>query len=513
VTVWPRVVVVLCFWGALVFSRPWVVTLACIATALGLLALPKAQRISLPLPFFLVPAFLLALTFPMAFDHQRVVELVPLFPLALAAWSWGASQRFGEGFWRFVATAGAAASLVALAQALGGLQAAGDAVALLPPALREVGAARLATGRAFGTLPIPGHFAALQALLAPLLIAWLKQTQGWRRFLPVGLLVLSLAGCLASRSLLGTGLWVLAVVLTLYRSGPRPLRVLLPAAGLAALALVLFLREDMARFEPLALRAVNWRVAFWVFLQHPWVGVGLGGVGIAGLTSPWGEHNITPFAHNTPLQLLAEFGLLGLPFFLALFFLAFRLAFRLWLADRPTAVALLVALFHNFFDFSFYEPALLFPFCLLAGARSLQPEATSRLFFPLLSLLLGGAAVVAALQARTQGMADQARQQPPEQQLNVLLRAASLSPWRLAEPMEAAWLVVQTGDRQKVQLVEELLDRRAWVAPQSASWAQAKATLLLLQGRKAEAWAWAREALRRAPFRRDLAELEQQCRP
>lgn len=512
-TVWPRVVVVLCFWGALVFSRPWVVALACLATTLGLLALPQAQRQSPPLPFLLVAAFLLVLTFPTGFDHQRMVELMPLFPLALSAWSWGASQRFGEGFWRFVAAAGAGTSLVALAQVFGGLQTASNAVALLPPALRELGAARLATGRAFGTLPIPGHFAALQAFLAPFLLAWLVQTQGWRRLLPLGLLALSLTGCLASRSLLGTGLWVLAVVLTLYRSAPRPLRILLPAAGLAAFALVFLLREDLVRLEPLALRAVNWRVAFWAFLQHPWMGVGLGGVGMAGLTSPWGAHNITPFAHNTPLQLLAEFGLFGVPFFLVVFFYAFRLAFRLWNADRPAAVGLLAVLAHNFSDFSFYELAVLLPFCLLAGAHSEEAKTPNRFFFPLLSVLLGAAAVLAAFQAQAQALAEEARRRPQEEQVALLVRAASLAPWRLAEPLEAAWLVGQTGDWKKVQQVEELLDRRAWVAPQSASWAQAKATLLLLQGRKAEAWAWAREALRRAPFRRDLAELEQQCRP
>lgn len=512
-TVLPRAVVVLCFWGALFFPRPWVVVLASTAAAFGLLALPQNQRAAPSWLFFLVPAFLLAFSFPQAFDHQRAVELMPLFPLALAGWTWGASQRFGEGFWSFTAAVAASTSVVALAQVLGGLQAAGEAVGLLPPALREVGAARLATGRAFGTVAIPGHFAALQAMVVPFLISWLGKVQGWRRVVPLGFLALSLAGCLASRSLLGTGLWVVAAAFTLYRSDSRPLKVLVPVAGLTALTLVFLLREDLGRLEPLALRAVNWRVAFWVFLQHPWLGVGLGGVGIAGLTSPWGAHNITPFAHNTPLQLLAEFGLLGVPFFLAVFFFAFRLAFRLWSGQRPASVALLVPLFHNLFDFSFYELAVLFPFCLLAGSHTARAKAPDRLFFPLLSVLLGLAAVLAALQAQAQALAEEARRRPQGEQVALLLRAASLAPWRLAEPLEAAWLVAQSGDRQWARQVEDLLDKRAWVAPRSASWAQAKATLLLLQGRQAEAWAWAREALRRAPFRLDLAALEHQCRP
>lgn len=508
----PRAVVVLCFWGALLFPRPWVVALASAAAAFGLLALPKSQRAAPSWLFLLVPAVLFAFSFPKAFDHQRAVELALLFPLALAGWTWGASQRFGEGFWRFLAGTAAATSVVALAQVLGGLEAARDAVVLLPPAVREVGAARLATGRAFGTLAIPGQFAALQAFAVPFLLSWFRQSQGWRRAFSLGFLALSLAGCVVSRSLLGTGLWVLAAALTLYRLAPRRLMVL-PVLGLVVLAVVLLLRPDLLRLEPLALRTVNWRVAFWAFLHSPWVGVGLGGVGIAGLTSPWGEHNITPFAHNTPLQLLAEFGLLGLPFFLAVFFFALRLVVRLWSVQRPASVALLVPLFHNLFDFSFYELALLFPFCLLAGARSEKPKAPDRFFFPLLSVLLGVAAVLSAFQAQAQALAEEARRRPPGEQIALLVRAASLAPWRLAEPLEAAWVVLQTGDRQWARQVEDLLERRAWVAPRSASWAQAKATLLLLQGRKAEAWAWAREALRRAPFRQDLSTLERQCRP
>lgn len=508
----PRAVIVLCFWGAWLFPRPWVVVLVSTAAAFALLALPQSQRAAPSWLFLLVPTFLLGVSFPLAFDHQRVVELMPLLPLALAGWMWGASERFGEGFWRFAAAVAALTSLVALAQLLGGLQGATDAMVLLPPALRPVGAARLATGRAFGTLAIPGHFAVLQAFVAPFLLSWLREAQGWRRVFPLGFLALSLAGSVATRSLLGTGLWVLAALLTLYRSAPRPLMVL-PVFGVAVLALVVLLRQDLLRLEPLALRAVNWRVALWAFLHHPWVGVGLGGVGIAGLTSPWAQHNITPFAHNTPLQLLAEFGLLGMPFVIALFFSAFRLVYRLWSTRRFASVALLVPLFHNLFDFSFYELAVLFPVCLLAGAQSEKAKTPHRLFFPLVSVLLGLAAVLAAFQALTQTLAEEARHRPQGEQVALLLRAASLAPWRLAEPLEAAWLVAQTGDHRWAQQVEDLLDKRAWVAPRSASWAHAKATLLLLQGRRAEAWAWAREASRRAPFRQDLAALEGQCRP
>lgn len=489
------------------------VALVSVALMLALLWLPARQRAAAPWPFLAVPCVLFALGFPLALDHQRAVELAMLLPLALAAWTWGASAGFGEGLWRFFAGAVALASAVALSQVFGGLEAAAGAVELLPPSLKELGTARLATGRAFGTLPIPGHFAALQAMAVPFLVSWSERSRGLGRLFPLGLLALSLAGCLATRSLLGTGLWVLAAAASIPRLVVRARTLLLAGAGLAILVLAVLLRQDVGRLEPLVLRSVNWKVALWAFSQNPWWGVGLGGVGIASLASPWGEQNITPFAHNTPLQLLAEFGLLGLPFFLVILGSALGLALRLWHHRRSASVALLVPLIHNLFDFSLYEPAVLVPFCLLAGAQSAEPSRPNRLFFPLLSLLLGGATVVAALQGKAQGLAETARQRPAEERLELLLRAASLAPWRLAELLEAAWLAFDARDPRAAGRVEEVLDRRGWVSPRSAAWAQAKALILLVEGHRVEAWAWAREARRRAPFRRDLAELERGCRP
>lgn len=497
----------------MIFPRPWVMAVTNAAAVFGLSALPQAQRRA-PSSFFLfLPLLLMAFSWPHAVDHQRAVELGMLLPLALAGWTWGGSLRPGVPFWRFAAALAAAASAVALAQACGGLKAAARAVDLLPPALREVGAARLATSRAFGTLPIPGHFAALQAMTVPFLLFWLAESPGRRRWVPVGLLALSLAGCLVTRSLLGTGLWLLAASLTLFRSLAWRMARPVAGAGLTVFAVVLLLRQDLGQLEPLALRVMDWRVALWAFAQSPWLGVGPGGIGLAGLSSPWGEHNITPFAHNTPLQLLAEFGLVGFPFFLGLFASALGLALRLWRGDRPASVALVVLLCHNLFDFSFYEPALLFFFCFLAGSHSSMALRPGRLFYPVLSLLLGTAAVLAALQARAEGLAQDARIGPREERAERLMRASSLAPWRLTELLEAAGAAVEVGEAGVAGKLEEMLDRRAWIAPRSASWAQAKAMLSLLQGRRAEAWAWAREAARRAPFRQDLAELERRCRP
>ncbi|MCX7895940.1 MAG: hypothetical protein N2447_08335 [Thermoanaerobaculum sp.] len=510
----PHIAVFCCLWGGLFFSRSWLLALLSALVCVGLLSLPQGRRAQVPGGVLLGLLLLLLLSFPLAWDHQRAVELGFLPPLAVAFWAWGGSVPWDERFWRFFAATVAWASLVALFQVFGGLAWAQASVEALPEAWREVGTARLATGRAMGTVAIPGHFALLQGMAAPFLVTWLSSAKGFSRLFPLALALLSLGGCLATRSLLGTALWVVAVGLTWYRGGLRRWALgVWAAVGLAALVLIGLLRDDLGRLEPLVLRSVNWRVALWAFTQSPWVGVGLGGVGMAGLTSPWGGENTTPLAHNTPLQLLAEFGLAGVPMVLVLAGGACALVVRLWPHQRPMAVALALPLLHNLFDFSFYEPAVLLPFCLVAGGGRGSTPSAAPWVYPLLAVVLGLSATAAAASGRAQGLADQVRGLSPPQRLQGLLAAGSLAPWRVSETLEAAWVAWQLADPGLAQEVEAQLDRRAWVAPRSASWAQAKSMMLLLQGRRQEAWAWAEEAVRRAPFREDLRQWERVCRP
>ena len=59
--------------------------------------------------------------------------------------------------------------------------------------------------------------------------------------------------------------------------------------------------------------------------------------------------------------------------------------------------------------------------------------------------------------------------------------------------------------------VDRELASRCWVRPRSATWAELRARLLLARGHAGEALAWAREARRRAPWRSELAILEERC--
>jgi hypothetical protein len=484
---------------------------------LGFLALPPEERLGPPLAWFPPPLALLLLAFPGSLDKQWAGRLVVLWLLALLTLLFAVTAPLSSGQQAFLGLLIASTAPVALAQGLGGLASAAGALETLPESLWAPALARLATGRAFGTLPLPGHFAALQALAVPLLRAWWQQLRGWPRFFPAFLLLLSFAATLATRSLLGTFLWVAVFVFswTFPRGwlGRRPWLWALPLLGLGAVGL---LREDLQQLEPLALRWVNWQVAWWSFARWPWLGVGPGGMGLASLTSPWAQENITPFAHSMPLQLLAEFGLAGLALCLLLFAGLLWLVVSLWPAHRPLALALAVGLLHNLADFSFYQLGFLVPYLLLVGT-GLSLVLPAR-FAPVPSWFVFALALpallLATLEARCLSLAEQARsQKTAEAKVQGLLAAAGWAPWRLSEVLEAAsWALSTSPGPVRGQVLEELA-KREWVAPLSASAAQARALLLLSLGRRGEAWAWARAAHQRAPHRQELADLEAQCRP
>lgn len=509
--------VLLSVWGGYAFGRPWQLLLLGLLITFGFLAKGKSSWWGMSGGWLAALALPFLLTFPTAFHRQWAVHVALVAAVGALVFCWGLAFPEGESGRRFLASTVALAGFVALFQAIFGRIPTAESLAVLPEGTQATALARLATGRAFGTLPLPGQFAALQALVVPILAFWLSQVRGGRRLLPGSLLLVSFLGTLATRSLAGSVLWVVALLLSVTGRVARIPKGLWWAAGIGLVFFPLLMhREDLVRLEPLSLRWVNWQVAWFGFRHNPWLGVGPGGLGLASLTSPWAEQNITPFAHNTPLQLLAEFGLLGLPLLtLGLFWLA-KLVVVCWREDRPVALSILVGLAHNLVDFSFYEPGFLYPFLLLAAwgaCRAGMVRLHQLSPWPVL-FLAAPTLLVAALEVRCQSLALASRLAgDTHERIRGLLSAAAWAPWRLGEVIEAGALAWQQGTTQEREQVLTMLSRRQWVAPRSASAAYTKALLLLGQGRRAEAWAWAREASNLAPSRREFKELERRCRP
>ncbi len=505
-----QVTVILLGAGAAWLAAPaaWFAPALWLALLLACLALPPTQRRLLDPRWVGLAAALGAVNWAVALDREAALEHGLTFAAAALLFALARLAGPRQGHLELLAAAVALTALPALAQGAGALAQLADAVESLPPGVREAAAARLATGRAFGTAALPGHFAALQLLALPLLLAAAARHRGGRRALFGVLALLSCAGMAVTRSLavLGVAAVLLGVAAVRHRGA-------VVATGVAVLGVVtaatLLWRGDLATFEPFRLRWINWRVAVEAFLQHPWLGVGLGGVGQAGLAGPLGAQNITPYAHNSYLQLAAELGVAGVGGLAVALWALGRLVARGVRQELALGLSVLVLPLHNLMDFSLYAPEVLLPWAVLLGTLAARqgPPPTAVTPPPVLVPLLCAGLAAATLSFLAEERLQQARR---EENPKPALLAARLSPWALTPALTAAELALANPtDPATVGEVLGLLKRRAHLRPRSASAAEARARLLVLLGRRGEGCAWAGEARRRAPWRRELAELEE----
>ena len=487
-----------------------------VALLLGILWLQPAARLllsswQLGLIVLVVGAsWLVALDHELAFRHSLlllaaslIVVMARLHPL----------DRDGVFL---LCLAVAATASVAVLQAGGGLHAAGVDLATLPPAFREAATSRIVGGRSFGTAALPGHFAALLLMAAPPLLAGLAAGTWWRRGAAAVGSGLVAVGVLLTRSL-SASLVAAAVLALALVHGRRRLRPVLVVAGVLVMLTVatLLWRTDVTTLEPLHLRWRNWLVAAQAWNTHRWLGVGLGGVGQAVLATPAGETNLSPYAHNTLLQLLAELGLAGLPAVgLALMWLV-RTLRRGLTSDPALALAVLVMPLHNLVDFSFYAPEVVIPWAVLAGTLAGRdprlPDRPTPAWLLVPILVIG--AFGATLLWRGEIASTEALAGASEKRGQRLVAAAAWTPWTVTPLLTACQVASDTRlDPDLLVVLDARLAERAWVRPRSGAWAECRARVLMALGRYGEALVWVREARRRTPWRHDLDELERACR-
>lgn len=500
-------------WGA---SR-WALCLPLlwVAVMIAWLAIPVGERRGLHVHWLLPGGIVLCVGWVVALDRELAARHTLLIVLAVLLFELARLAAPSDRDVHWLAAGIAATSFLAFLQVLGGLAAAAENVAVLPPGLQEAATIRLSGGRAFGSSALPGHFAALVLTTVPLLWSWLGRGALAIRLIPLSLLVFVAVALYLTRSLAAVMVVGLLVGLALLaRKRHRGVWVGGVAVAVLAVAVVLS-RGDLDSLEPVHLRMVNWKTAVWVLLHNPWVGVGLGGIGQAGLGSPWAGENISPYTHNSFLQLLAEFGVMGLPLLVMGSMALVSLLRRGAASHGALALAVAVVPLHNLVDFSFYAPEVLLPWAILAGAltvrtTSLPKHAVSSWF---LVPVLGVGALVAALEWAGESALSRALTLPDESAAITALEAAHWAPWRIRPVYVAAELALSRGAGvEALKTIDETLAARYWTQPRSAGWAEARARLLIAQGRRAEALVWAREASRRRPGRGELQTLETLCR-
>ncbi len=383
----------------------------------------------------------------------------------------------------------------------------GRGLADLPEALREAAGARLASGRAFASLVVPGHLAALLATTLPLLVV----AAGRRRWKLAAIsgLVLALTGIVLSRSMLGAGLGLAAVgALALGRR--RRWGAAVGAAMVAALIVVALLRPDLRALEPVTLRVENWRTALWTWEGTPWSGVGLGGYGHASQGVPFKVENRPIHPHCLPLEWMAELGVAGAGLALVAAVALVLLIRRVWPLRPELAAALAVIPLHNLLDFSLSTSGVAVPWAVLAGWTLAEARASGQVPEPspagdrggrwlvVAAAAIGLAGAVLVLTSTEVGRAA-AVAQTPAARVEGWLRAQRLAPWRTEPLYRLGEAALDSRDPRLVEAAAAELDRWRWLHPRSATLAVLRSRLELALGQLPDSFASAWEAAHARP--------------
>lgn len=206
----------------------------------------------------------------------------------------------------------------------------------------------------------PNDFGLLLTLSLPMALYLGLDARGWKRILPylAAAVVLSAILLTASRTALIASLVSFALIPWTWHGAQRFQRV-------ASLALLAFLLLNLADFAPASSRdrlatipeevttgSINSRKQIWKsgarqWLEHPWIGVGVGAYPEAvrpqlGTPTVPGARYV---AHNTPLSVLVETGVIGFALWAAMLLTLATYIWMMPLPERAFCAVLLAAWF------------------------------------------------------------------------------------------------------------------------------------------------------------------------
>ena len=441
-----------------------------------------------------------------------------------------------------LAAAGCAASLVALWQWTYGFQMMAEAVPETGFPFREEVLARIASGRVFGTVLLPGSLAGLLGLTLPVTLSFALRAEaggvwrGWaRKSTVVCAAVLQGAALAASGSLAGCAALLLAAGATGWLAARSRMSKLVLASGAALIGI-----GSIAA-------AAHWRGIHWMHLSDPahpagqrlgnWIAglrmlaerplLGAGGGGYAALyplyRQPW--MNESRHAHNSYLELAVDYG----PLALAAVVLFLVSACRRWLracrsgpAAAAAAVGVPAFLLHNAVDFTAYQPGILVPFAALAGAiwagpSGPQPQGAVRRRpsrAALAAILITAAGLLAAhavadgfcglLLERAEAL--KARGESAGA-LEALREAGRLSPLNPSPPAREAAMLLGSGDPREALSAARRASR---LDPRSAALQYLVGSALLKAGDPAQAYVRFACAERLYPMHTDYTSARKQ---
>ncbi len=216
---------------------------------------------------------------------------------------------------------------------------------------------RIASARVYSTFALPGTLWGFLLLTLPLHAALWRPGRPITNLALVGSVGMLLVATVFTRSYgAALGLLVLALGWMFMRSGSRRWRQAIVAIVLTGLLGGGIYLARPGNYNPFSLRLQNWLSGWEIFASHP-LGSGLNTYAVLYLQHQQPGANETQFAHNTPVQLLAELGIFSLVAAIALGLYITRhrkTLFGTWGRRPHLVLALLVWIVHNLVDIDVY---------------------------------------------------------------------------------------------------------------------------------------------------------------
>ncbi len=440
--------------------------------------------------------------------------------------------RTGRWLTGVLAVTGTLASLHAIYQRLWGLEALAEVIrqgAAIPDA--ELVLVRAEVGRAFASFPTPAALGGYLVLTIATLAGAAWAASGTRRWVFIGLTLLQIGGLACTESVTAVLAAFGAVALALV-AGRLPRRV--AVTGLVIVGVIvagIFIARGREVLDiggedtPWSLRGKNFRVAAEMIEDHPWRGVGPGAFGESYPAYRRAGDNETQYAHNLPLQMVAELGVpLGAGVGLAFFVLFCGPLFRRVAESRPLTRGIEIGLaafaLQNLADFTAYLPSILWTAVMLRAAVARRDALAwswpSRI--PVIAALAVTliAAGVGTQTARAEHHAWFARRAVASGDFPEALRrthlAAALAPWEADHWIGLAQLSAATPNAKQLAGALESADRAVRLVPQRPAARDLRGRLRFATGDFGGAYADARDAARlypmHSPYAERLSEIE-----
>jgi O-antigen ligase len=313
--------------------------------------------------FYPILLFIFALFISLVFSQDKINSSVQLYKyltgLLLFFVVASLSKRERISVVRTITLAGLIISLLAIYQYFFGFKHLADYLAnsksLFPFVLDY-----LQSRRVFAPFVTPGILGGYLAMVIPLF--FINKDRSW--LFPVVFFALFLTRSLGAFLSLFFGLIVYFCL-----QGRFKKRAIFYLLGIFMFMVIIFIlrsapyRQHTQPFFSMIMRLNYWKDAFEIIKRHPLVGVGLGNFNL----------KFSRYAHNSYIQIWAEMGILGLCAFIWVIYTTLTTSLKN-LTKSPNRsqdvylfIAGIIFLIHNFLDFTFFLPEVVFIWWIILG--------------------------------------------------------------------------------------------------------------------------------------------------